>query len=105
MTELLLFSIAVGAAILAYKSGLEISRKQVLDELTQRVARTIQSGSEFSAKYGVKGGFLAIDYFPEGSMSGSGYNSFVDGQFVVIEKDDFYRIVAQSRNLDESTTD
>jgi len=105
MTELFLLAIAVGAAVLAYKAGVETSRKQVLDELTQRIARTIQSASEFSAKHGVKGGFLAVDYFPEGSKSGSGYNSFVDGQFVIVEKEDFYRIIALAKGIEESSSE
>ena len=87
---------------MAYKSGIETARKQVLDELTQRVAGTVRNESEFSVKYGVKGGFLAIDYFPEGSKFGSGYNSLVDGEFVVVQKDDFFRIVAQARGTTES---
>ena len=99
MTEFVLLALAAGAAILAYKTGIEVSRKQVLDDFTQRIASTIGSDSEFSAKFGVRGGYLAIDYFPEGSRSGTGYNSHVDGIFLIVERDQFVHLISGAKGV------
>ena len=96
MFELLLLALAAGAVVLAYKTGVETTRKQVLDDFTQRIAGQLKDGTDFANKYGVRGGFLSVDHFAEGSKSGTGYNSFVDGSFVVVERDDFKNLVARA---------
>jgi SWIB/MDM2 domain len=106
MSELLFLLLAVGAFFFGHKIGIDTGRRQVLQNLTGRIATALQPRTEFSARYGVRGGYLLIDYLPVGSVSGIGYSSHVDGTFVVVHHDDFGRLVSpRSDDREDRSTD
>jgi chromatin remodeling complex protein RSC6 len=98
MLELLLCALAVGALYWGHSLGIDTGRRQVLQNLTERIDNAIKEDrSEFSAEYGVRGSRITLDYLTTEAKYGTGFNSRVDGQFVVANAKDFERLVNDSR--------
>lgn len=99
MEYLAFLALAIGMLVIGNKTGIETGRRQVLDDVNSRILHGLRDHSEFAQKHGVRGTYLAIDYFGE-SKVGTGYNASPFVPFVVIHKADFDRMKADEERRD-----
>jgi len=82
--------------------GIERGRKEVLDNINQRISNGLNETSDFKNKYDIRGTYLVIDYFGDDEKLGTGYNPYPHNNFVIIHGDDFLqRLAPKSVNKDE----
>lgn len=86
--EILLIIFGIGALFIGHKIGVDNGRREVLQNINDRVFQGLSARSEFLSKFGVRGMLLELDSINQQHQHGIGVNIIPRIPFAVVRLED-----------------